>query len=131
MPPKEELEEADKSSAILMLIKGKRKGGGPFYAYLAVPPSKILAFKAAEAKGNYMLDDYGEILAYGDEAEPPADVVKEMQEKYGADEDFEQKVLEAVKKAAAEEEFKNKQKEKDEALKKKLEELKRKKAEEE
>lgn len=99
LPSPEELAEADKNSAVIVLVKGKRKSGQPFYAYVAVPPSKLLAFKEAEKKGNYMLDDYGEILKYGEGEEPSAEVIAEMKEKYNADADFEQKVTGIMKKA--------------------------------
>jgi hypothetical protein len=95
------LEQIDEDIKILMLISGELADGSKHYAYVSIPPSKYDAFKAAEAKGNYNLAEFGEILFHGEGKEPSANVQKEMAEKYGADHRFEEE-LEAMTKRIAE-----------------------------
>lgn len=96
MPSEAELKEADENVDILVLTSGTLADGGDFYAYVAIPPSKYQAFLEAEQAGNYNLAEFGEILASGDTLEPPAEVAKEMEEKYGANPNFEEEFVEAL-----------------------------------
>jgi len=97
MPSAEELEIADGHVGILVLTQGEKMDGSPFYAYLSIPPSKYQEFVKAEKRGNYRLRDFGQILKVGDVQEPPDEVKKEMEEKYGANHNFEEDVVARVK----------------------------------
>lgn len=93
-----------------MYITGEDMEGRPQWAYALIHADKYLEFKAAEEKGNYKLSDYGEVLHFGPGAEPPEEVRKEMAEKYGCNEQFEDELEamfeEALEQLAAEmEEF--------------------------
>jgi len=79
----------DNNIGIITLVTGHIEDGKPYYAYAIIPPSKYLAFKEAEKHGDYDLADYGEIIAHGHGAEPSAEVKKEIEEKYGANHEFE------------------------------------------
>ena len=79
----------DSSVSIIALVQGKTRQGRDFWAYVAIPPSKFQAFKAAEAAGNYRLDDWGRILQHGFARQPPHWVREEMKTAYGARDSFE------------------------------------------
>lgn len=87
------LRKIDAEVGILVLVQGALPDGSGHYAYASIPPSKYLAFKEAEAAGNYDLAQYGKILAHGAGKNPPPDVVKKMADEHGAsltfEEDFE------------------------------------------
>ncbi len=69
---------------VIMCVVGKRPGGQAFWSYLAVPNDNYLLFKEAEARGNYTLDDYGTIIAYGEGSTGPPDIVIEyMRKEFG------------------------------------------------
>ncbi len=83
IPSEDELKEADKALSIMVLVRGTLVDGQPFWAYLAVPPSKYLPFKQAEARGNYNLTDYGDVIEIGTGGEePPLDVKQRMEREY-------------------------------------------------
>jgi hypothetical protein len=95
MPTEAELLEADEMGhRILLLSQGKTIEGDDTYTYISVPPSKLIAFKEAEAEGGFYYEDFGEVLASGEEAEPPDDVKKKMEEEYGFNHNFEEEVIE-------------------------------------
>ena len=97
-PTAEELAEADKDSAILCYTDGRMEDGRPYYAYVAVKPSKYLAFKALTAAGGGLtLADYGDVIAGDFEAKPPQSVVDEMREKYDFDERFTEKLVRTIR----------------------------------
>src|SRR5579884_2861923 len=84
-PTAEELLEADKSTIILGYVDGM-SDGQPFWAYVAIKPSKYAEFHAkTSARQHLIIEDYGTIIASGYDLAPPAEVVQEMKEKYGAD----------------------------------------------
>lgn len=95
-PSQEELQKADNEVSILIITAGEMEDGKPFYAYLSVKPSKYKDFMEAEKKGNYKLSDFGEILEFGREKEPPENVKKEMEEKYGASHTFEEDFIKSL-----------------------------------
>ena len=76
--------------SIIMLVTGETSAEQYQWAYAKIPAENYLLFHEAEAKGNYNLSDYGEILKSGNGKEPPADVRDEMREKYDCDENFEE-----------------------------------------
>jgi hypothetical protein len=86
------LKQMDEDVNILTLVGGTLADGREHYAYVSIPPSKYEAFRAAEAKGNYNLADFGKILFHADGREPSAQVMKDMEEKYGANHRFEEEL---------------------------------------
>ena len=97
-PTAEELAEEDNDSAILCYTDGMMEDGRPYYAYVAVKPSKYLEFKAITDRGGGMtIADYGEVIAGDFEAKPPITVVTEMRDKYGFDEKFVEKVVRRIR----------------------------------
>lgn len=103
-PSKEQLEAADAQLSILVLSRGVTIDDKKFWAYIAIPPSKFEAFKAAEEAGGYNIEDYGEIITAGEGDEPPDDVKAQIERDFGAMHDFEERV-----KAEAEELIKKQQ----------------------
>jgi superoxide dismutase len=95
------LEQIDEDVQILTLVVGQLADGRDHYAYVSIPPSKYEAFKAAEAKGNYNIAEFGKILHHANGREPTAAVKKEMEEKYGADHCFEENLQAMEKRIAA------------------------------
>lgn len=93
----EELQQADKDNSIIVYTTGKAQDGTPYYAFLGVLPSKYREFQEKSAARMPMrLRDYGEILASDYEPSAPAHVVAEMKQKYGYDEQFEEKLREEI-----------------------------------
>ena len=86
------LRQVDADLQILELVTGQLADGSDHYAYVSIPPSKYIAFKQAQANGQYDLADYGLILQHGPGLTPSAAVQKEMEEKYGADHHFEEEL---------------------------------------
>lgn len=83
------LKKMDADVGILVLVSGTLPDGSSHYAYASIPPSKYMAFKEAEAAGNYDLAEFGKILAHGEGKDPPPDVVKQMADEHGASLTFE------------------------------------------
>lgn len=86
-----------KDDHIVLLVTGMRDNDDPFWAYLSLSPLRYYEFKAAEARGNYDLKEFGDILAHGIGHTPPADIVQKMKDQYGLDEDFEKNLLSDIK----------------------------------
>jgi hypothetical protein len=98
LPSQEELVAADETSAIIALSQGKLSDGSPYYAYIAIKPSLYREFCARTKAGDALtLSDYGTIITIGYDAEPPAEVVAEMREKYGFENDYETKLINEAK----------------------------------
>jgi hypothetical protein len=93
LPSDEELLKLmDEDIGILMLIEGLLPDGSAHWAYASIPPSRYVAFKEAEVKGNYNLAEFGKILAHGAGKTPPSDVEKRMKDEYGANHKFEEEL---------------------------------------
>jgi hypothetical protein len=82
---------------ILLLSRGYTTDGQAQYTYLSLPPTKLIAFKEAEAEGNFSYEDFGEVLYSGEGLEPPDEVKKEMEKKYGFNHNFEEQLMEKAK----------------------------------
>ncbi len=96
-PPAEQLKAADADTAIIAYTSGTTGDGRPYYAYLAVRPSKYREFyELSSARKEITLGDYGKIVLAGFEPAPPPDVVQHMRDKYGFDEHYERKLKEEV-----------------------------------
>ena len=77
-----DIEAADAMGDIVLLCRGKRENGNPFWAYLSIKPSKARAFKEAQARGSFYLEDFGKLLEWGEGEEVPADMKAELEAKY-------------------------------------------------
>ena len=100
----EELAEADKNTYILCYVHGTmEEDGRPYYAYVAIVPSKYREFHAlTAARKTMVIGDYGTVVAADFEFEPPPEVVEEMRHVYGFDDQLETKLRnEALKQQQA------------------------------
>lgn len=69
------------------------KNGMLFYAYVALKPSKYDAYlKAMTSHKTMNLHRYGTVIKTGVGAAPPEHVKKEMEETFGVEHDFEEKL---------------------------------------
>jgi hypothetical protein len=67
----EELAEADKETAILGYVHGTMEDGRPYWAYVAIIPSKYREFHALTAARKAMvIGNYGTVVAAGFESRP-------------------------------------------------------------
>jgi len=81
--------DIDDSMRILQLVGGLIDGK-PFWAYLAMFPSKYQDYALRTQSGEAVdLADYGDSLEQGWGSEPPQDVQDRMARDYGAEPDFE------------------------------------------
>lgn len=74
-----------------ILYTGKDEASGKdIWAYLAIPESNVKPFKAQlkDQQTCFSLESYGTILARGDGAQPPADVMQQMEKEYHMNHDF-------------------------------------------
>ena len=89
----EELAVADQNTAIVSYVYGTMDDGRPYWAYVAIKPSMYREFHAITASTKAMvIGDYGTVIAAGFESEPPPEVVEEMHEVYGFDEQYEEQL---------------------------------------
>jgi len=102
-PSPEELAKTDQTKAILSYIHGTMDDGRPYWAYVAVRPSKYQEFYVLTVSMKPMvIGNYGTVVAAGFESTPPQEVVMEMREVYGFDDQFEAKLkTEALKQREA------------------------------
>lgn len=84
----EEIQAANRLLRIYILVQGKDWEAKPYWAYMAIPPVRIVEFQDARAKGNNALLDFGEILKFGYGDEPQEEIKKEMEAAYGMQHDF-------------------------------------------
>jgi hypothetical protein len=98
----DELLAADADSSVIELNQGTLDDGTPYWAYIAVTPSKYHEFKRLTAAHQpFRLDAYGTILRYGFATDVPADVKEHMKQECGCDEHFLVKLASDLKKAQA------------------------------
>ncbi len=89
----ETLKKADEGASIIAYTDGVTASGKPYYAYIAVKPSKYREFyERTKARESIRLGDFGKIIVYGYETKPPSAVVVHMREKFGYDEEYEAKL---------------------------------------
>ncbi len=81
----------------MVLTRGKLEGGVPFWAYMCIKTNMAAAFKEAQDRGNFDLEDYGTVLEWGEGENPPAEVQARMQRDYGMRADYEDMLLKAAK----------------------------------
>ena len=98
-PSPEALVAADEDSYLLVLDKGDVADGTPYWAYVAIKPSKYKEYiRLTEAHQPLRLSDYGTILKYGFEPEVHGDIYEGMQREHGFDEQFLPKLIDDIKK---------------------------------
>jgi hypothetical protein len=96
-PNAAELTAADDAVGILAYSSGMLEDGRPYYAYIAVKPSRYSEFYDLSAAGRkFVLSDYGKILASGFEKSPPQEVVRYMRETHGFDVRYGEKLTHAA-----------------------------------
>lgn len=106
MPSREDLQKADEAVSIMVLVRGTLATNDSFWAYLAVPPSRYLAFKQAEAAGGYSMSDYGQVIEMGTGAnEPPEEVKRRMERDYSVNHNFEEDVRKKAEELKAKEDL--------------------------
>ena len=100
-PSREALEAADNGGeSIIVLDQGVLADGTPYWAYIAVNPSKYREFiQLSKAKKPKRLDAYGTILKYGFERDIPEAAKQVMKDEYGFDEHYETKLVGQIKAA--------------------------------
>ncbi len=82
----------------LVLVQGEDNSGSEQWAYALIHPEKLMDFKIAEASENgYILEDFGKVLSSGSGKNPSQEIIDEMKERYGADENFEENFVGAIK----------------------------------
>lgn len=91
-PTAEEMAIADEHFEIIALSTGKMSDNTPYWAYVAVDPSKYEAF--ATATPPFDLEDYGTILRAGEGNEPPEDVKSIMEIQMGVDHNINDQIIE-------------------------------------
>ncbi|MGE0753545.1 MAG: hypothetical protein AB7L92_00100 [Alphaproteobacteria bacterium] len=87
------LKHADAHASIIAFTNGTTESGRPYYAYIAVKPSKYREFcERTEAREAIRLTDYGKLVVYGYESTPPAEVKQHMRKKFGFDDEYEKRL---------------------------------------
>ncbi|MGH1402903.1 MAG: hypothetical protein ACRBDL_01540 [Alphaproteobacteria bacterium] len=81
-----------KTDYFIALITGITPEDKNFWAYLAIPFEMYDLYRIAEAEGDFDMEDYGKVLAFGLGNTPPKKTRQDMVEKYNLDEDFENKL---------------------------------------
>lgn len=80
---------ASQSAYFVVLCQGKRAEGDDYWAYLQIAPDKAKAFKQAQASGDLVLEEYGEIIEWGLAAQVPDEVKAHMEKEHGVNHGFE------------------------------------------
>ena len=85
----EELAAADADSSVIELNQGILNDGTPYWAYIAVTPSRYKDFKRLTADHQpILLTEYGNILKFGFDDRVPTSVREEMKHNHGWDDTF-------------------------------------------
>lgn len=93
-----QLAEADATSEIVAFTDGALDDGTPYWAYLAVLPSRYREFlERSEAREPMVLADYGRILEFGLDDAPPEEIREAMRLQYGFDENYMGTLIEKAK----------------------------------
>lgn len=95
-PPLSSQSMADLMCTVVVFCSGKNAYGRQFWAYLGVKPSMAKAFRTACDSGTFNLEDYGTVIEYGEGEEVPFHVQQRMEQYYGADSNYETRLLRLV-----------------------------------
>lgn len=102
-PTAEELTAADEQSVVVVLDRGLLEDGSPYWAYVAVMPSKYAEFmRLASERTPLVLEEFGAIIRHGFEQDVPAAVKEAMKQEVGFDENLLDTILKDVTQAQAE-----------------------------
>jgi len=97
-PSKKDWEAADENLEIIVYTRGYTPDDGiPFWAYVGVPPSKLISLKTADLSGENPLANYGRIIKAGVGEAPPPEIRKEMEETYQVNHTLENEIVETAK----------------------------------
>ncbi len=69
---------------MVMLVRGEDPSGAPIYAFVVVPADRLQEFMAAQRRGLFYPENFGEVVRSGS-GEPAEAVYDEMQARYGFD----------------------------------------------
>ncbi len=98
----EELRAADAHSSVIELDRGRLENGTPYWAYVAVRPSRYKEFKRVTAEHRpFRLRDYGIVLKHGFDEAVPLSIKEEMKRDYGCADSFLVALAADVRKAQA------------------------------
>jgi hypothetical protein len=87
-PDREDHYDPDTLSRVIILVHGRMNHGGPFWCYVAVKPSMLETYHAAQAEGALNLYDfaaYGEVIVSAEGDTPPDYVTQKVAEVYNCD----------------------------------------------
>lgn len=82
-------------SYMVILCEGYLSDGEPFWAYLQVAPTRARAFKEAQTRGVFNIEEYGEILEWGKGDRVPDDIRRRMEREHGVNHRMEADLLKA------------------------------------
>jgi hypothetical protein len=71
--------------------------GEPYWAYLAVKPSRAKAFRDAIRSGQLQLQDYGEIICWGEGEDVPAEMRQKMEQEHRVNHTLQEEILAIAK----------------------------------
>jgi len=90
VPSQAELEAIDRHTFIIAYTNGTMADGRPYYAYIAVQPSKYQEFHDMTAAGKpLVMSHYGQVIIADFAVRPPQDIVDYMREEYGFEDNLE------------------------------------------
>ena len=89
-PSQEEFGSMDAEYSVLTYTTGVMDDGKPYYAYIAVTPSKYVEFHSRiKSNESMILGDYGVVILSDFLPEAPTDVKEHMRKEYGFSENYE------------------------------------------
>ena len=88
---------ADEGFEITILCQGERSEGGPYWAYLALKPSRVKPFVKARDSGALRLEDFGSIIEWGEGADVPAEVKERMEREHGMSHQLNDNLIKVLK----------------------------------
>ncbi len=77
----------------ITFITGQKPDHSHYWAYLAIPTDQYTLYQAAAKLGDFDLEDYAKVLAFGDGVEPPPHIKQQIYQTYKLDDDFHEKLL--------------------------------------
>lgn len=92
-----QLTELDDDYGVMELISAEKSDGTKAWAYITIKPSLYLEYTQKVINGESItLADYGQILQTGDGEAPPDIVREDMEERFGADHAFSERLKQQV-----------------------------------
>lgn len=101
-PSPEQMESMENDSSVIVLSRGRLEDDQPYWAYVAIRPSRFADFmRVSEAGRVVALEDYGTVVRHGLNYEVPEQVRREMENEFGCDDNYLRTVTEKVLKSQA------------------------------